>query len=107
MAEDRFVASVQKVSETARTVCESVEAAVRPLQRAREARLAGRPMSEIVDDLIRSGGRDVRLGAAEAFRQYDLFRSLLQSRLGVLPSDEMELLLRRCTSRDDAVTAAR
>ena len=45
--------------------------------------------------------------AAEAFRQYDLFRGLLQSRLGVLPSDEMELLLRRCASRDDAVTAAR
>jgi len=45
--------------------------------------------------------------AAEAFRQYDLFRGLLQSRLGVLPSDEMERLLRRCAARDDAVTAAR
>jgi DNA-binding SARP family transcriptional activator len=45
--------------------------------------------------------------AAEAFHQYDLFRGLLQSRLGVLPSDEMELLLQRCARRDDAVTATR
>ena len=45
--------------------------------------------------------------AAEAFRQYDLFRGLLRSRLGVLPSEEMERLLERCASRDDAVTATR
>ena len=28
-------------------------------------------MSEIVDDLIGGGGRDIRLGAAEAFRQFE------------------------------------
>lgn len=44
---------------------------------------------------------------AEALRQYDLFRGLLESRLGVQPSPEMEVLHRRCASRDDAVTAAR
>ena len=82
MAEDRFVASVQKVSESGRAVCESVEAAVSPLQRAREARLAGRPMSEIVDDLISAGGRDIRLGAAEAFRQFE--REIQSMRVGVI-----------------------
>jgi hypothetical protein len=82
MADDRFVASVQKVSDSGRAVCESVEAAVRPLQRAREARLAGRPMSEIVDDLITGGGRDIRLGAADAFRQFE--REIQSMRVGVI-----------------------
>src|SRR3984957_6768176 len=71
MAEDGFVASVQRVADSGRIACESVEAAVHPLLRARQARLAGRPMSEIVDDLISAGGRDIRLGAAEAFRQFE------------------------------------
>jgi hypothetical protein len=31
--------------------------------------LAGRPLAEIVDDLIAGGGREVRLGTADAFRQ--------------------------------------
>ena len=82
MAEDRFVASVQKVSDTGRTVCEAVEAAVRPLQSAREARLAGRPMTEIVDDLISGGGRDIRLGAAEAFRHFE--QEIQSMRVGVI-----------------------
>ena len=71
MAEDWFLAAIQRVSEAGRTACESVEAAVNALDKGRQARLVGRPMSEIVDDLIGGGGRDVRLGAAEAFRQFE------------------------------------
>jgi hypothetical protein len=82
MAEDWFVASVQRVSDSGRTACESVEAAVRPLHKARDARLAGRPISEIVDDLISGGGRDIRLGAAEAFRQFE--REIQSMRVGVI-----------------------
>ena len=55
---------------------------MRPLLSAREARLAGRPMSEIVEDLIRGGGRDIRLGAAEAFRQFE--REIQSMRVGVI-----------------------
>ena len=99
MAEDRFVASVQKVSDSGRTVCDSVEAAVRPLQRAREARLAGRPMSEIVDDLISGGGRDIRLGAAEAFRQFE--REIQWMRVRVIRAmiDEEGLSITDASSR--------
>jgi len=82
MKEDRFVASVKRVSDSGRTVCESVEAAVRPLQSALEARLSGRPMSEIVDDLIGGGGRGIRLDAAEAFRQFE--REIQSMRAGVI-----------------------
>ena len=82
MAEDWFVASVQRVSESGRTACESVEAAVDPLRRAQEARLAGRRISEIVDDLISAGGRNIRLSAAEAFRQFE--REIQSMRVGVI-----------------------
>jgi hypothetical protein len=71
MAEDWFVVAVRRVSDAGRTTCESVEAAVRALETGRRARLAGRPVSEIVDGLINGGGRDVRLGAAAAFREFE------------------------------------
>jgi hypothetical protein len=71
MAEDWFLVAIQRVSDSGQTACESVEAAVNALDKGRRARLAGRPMSEIVNDLIGGGGRDIRLGAAEAFRQFE------------------------------------
>ena len=82
MSEDCFVRAVQKVTDSGRTVCESIDAAVRPLERARDARLAGRPISEIVDELIRSGGRETRLHTAEAFRQFE--REIQAMRVGVI-----------------------
>lgn len=82
MAEDWFVASIRRVSDAGRTVCESVEAAVRALETGRQAHLAGRPVSAIVDDLISGGGRDVRLGAAAAFRQFE--REIQSMRVGVI-----------------------
>jgi hypothetical protein len=82
MAEDWFVAAVRRVSDAGRTACESVDAAVRALEAVQGARLAGRPVSEIVDELIGDGGRDVRLGAAEAFRQFE--REIQSMRVGVI-----------------------
>ena len=52
------------------------------LDTGRQARLAGRPVSEIVDNLIGDGGRDVRLGAAGAFRQFE--REIQSMRVGVI-----------------------
>ena len=82
MVEDWFLAAIQRVSDSGRAACESVEAAVNALDRGRQARLAGRPMSEIVDDLISGGGRDIRLGAAEAFRQFE--RAIQSMRVEVI-----------------------
>jgi len=82
MAEDWFVVAIRRVSDAGRTACESVEAAVRALEAGRQARLVGRPVSEIVDELINGGGRDVRLGAAGAFRQFE--REIQSMRVGVI-----------------------
>ncbi len=82
MSEDWFLAAIQRVSDSGETVCESVEAAVNALDKGRRARLAGRPMSEIVDDLISGGGRDIRLSAAEAFRQFE--RAIQSMRVEVI-----------------------
>ncbi len=82
MSEDWFVAAVRRVSDAGRTACESLEAAVHALEAGREARLAGRPMSAIVDELIGGGGRVVRLGAAQAFREFE--REVQSMRVGVM-----------------------
>jgi hypothetical protein len=83
MAEDWFETAIRRVSDAGRIACESVEAAVHALEETgRQGRQAGRPLSEIVDELITSGGRGVRLGAAGAFRQFE--REVQSMRVGVI-----------------------
>jgi hypothetical protein len=82
MTEDWFLAAIQRVSDSGQTVCESVEAAVNALDHGRRGRLAGKPMSQIVDDLIGGGGRGVRLQAAQAFRQFE--RAIQSMRVEVM-----------------------
>jgi len=97
--EDWFVTAVRRVSDAGRTACESVEAAVSALETGRLARLAGRPISEIVDDLIRGGGRDVRLDAAGAFRQFE--REIQAMRAGAIRAmiDEEGLSVTEASAR--------
>lgn len=99
MPEDQFVAAVRSVADAAETVNEAVDAAVSALETGRRARLAGRPMSEIVDDLINGGGRDVRLGAADAFRQFE--RAIHSMRVGVIQAliDEEGLSITDASAR--------
>jgi hypothetical protein len=82
MAQDWFDASVRRVSDAGRTACESVEAAVNALERGRQERQNGQSLTEIVDELISSGGRVIRLGAAEAFRQFE--REIQSMRVAVI-----------------------
>jgi methylphosphotriester-DNA--protein-cysteine methyltransferase len=99
MAEDGFVAAVRRVTDAGRVASEAVEAAVRALEKGRQARLAGRPMSEVVDELINGGGRVVRLGAAEAFRQFE--REVQAMRVGVIRAmiDEEGLSVTEASAR--------
>lgn len=99
MAEDWFLVAIQRVSDAGHTACESVEAAVNALDKGRRARLAGRPMSEIVNDLIGGGGRDIRLGAAEAFRQFE--RAIQAMRVEVIRAmvDEEGLSMTEASAR--------
>jgi hypothetical protein len=99
MSEDWFVAAVRRVSDAGRAACESVEAAVHALEAGRDARLAGRPASAIVDELIGGGGRDVRLGAALAFRQFE--REVQSMRVWVIRAmiDEEGLTLTEASGR--------
>jgi hypothetical protein len=99
VAEDWFVAAVRRVSDAGRTACESVDAAVRALETGQQARLSGRPVSEIVDELIGGGGRDVRLDAAGAFRQFE--REIQSMRVGVIRAmiDEEGLSVTEASAR--------
>jgi hypothetical protein len=82
MPEDWFVEAVEQVTEAGRQACEAVRVAIRELEGSREARMAGKPLDEIVHDLIAGGGRQKRLGSAEAFRQYE--QAVASMRAGVV-----------------------
>ena len=71
MTDDWFGAAVARVAEAGRQACLAVETAVGVLQEGRAARDAGRSVVEVVDELIGAGGRETRLSAADAFREYE------------------------------------
>jgi hypothetical protein len=99
MPEEWFVEAVDQVTEAGRQACEAVQVAIRALEVGREARLAGKPLSEIVHDLMAGGGRQKRLGSAEAFRQYE--QAVASMRAGIVRAlvDEDDLSLTEVSRR--------
>jgi hypothetical protein len=82
MTEDWFDGAVERVADAGRQACLAIETAVGALREGCEARNAGRPIVEVVDELIAAGGRETRLSAAEAFREYE--RAIAAMRAGVV-----------------------
>ena len=82
MTEDLFVEAVERVVDAGGQACVAIETATDALRKACEARNAGRPVVEIVDELIGAGGRETRLSAADAFREYE--RAVASMRAGVV-----------------------
>ena len=82
MTEDWFVGAVERVENAGRQACLAIETAVSALQEGGEARNAGRPLVDVVDELIAAGGRQTRLSAADAFREYE--RTIASMRAGVV-----------------------
>jgi hypothetical protein len=82
MTEDWFVAAVERVADAGRQACLAIETAVGALREGCEARDAGRSIVDVVDELIAAGGRETRLSAADAFREYE--RAITSMRAGVV-----------------------
>jgi hypothetical protein len=82
MTEDWFVGAVERVADAGRQACLAIETAVGALREGCEARNAGRSVVDVVDVLIEAGGRETRLSAAEAFREYE--RAIASMRAGVV-----------------------
>jgi hypothetical protein len=82
MTEDWFVGAVERVADAGRQACLAIETAVGALREGCEAREAGRSVVEVVDVLIAAGGRETRLSAADAFREYE--RAIAAMRAGVV-----------------------
>jgi hypothetical protein len=82
MTKDWFVGAVERVAEAGRRACLSIETAVGALQEGSEARKAGRSIVDVVEEMIAAGGREIRLSAADAFREYE--RAIASIRAGVV-----------------------
>jgi hypothetical protein len=82
MTEDWFVGAVERVDEAGRRACLAIETTVGALREGCEARKAGRSIVNVVDEMIAAGGREIRLSAADAFREYE--RAIASMRAGVV-----------------------
>jgi hypothetical protein len=82
MTEDWFIDAVERVADAGHEACLAIHAAVGVLQAGLEARDAGRPIVDMVDELIAAGGRETRMRAADAFREYE--RAIASMRSGVV-----------------------
>jgi hypothetical protein len=71
MTEDWFVEAVERVADAGRQAGLAIETAVGALREGCEAHNAGRSIVDVVDELIAGGGRETRLSAADAFREYE------------------------------------
>jgi hypothetical protein len=81
-AQDWFAGAVERVADAGRQACLAIETAVGALRQSCEARNAGRSVVDVVDELIAAGGRETRLSAADAFREYE--RAIASMRTGVV-----------------------
>ena len=106
MTEDWFVGAVERVAEAGRRACLAIETAVGALREGCEARNAGRSIVDVVDELIAAGGRETRLSAADAFREYE--RAIASMRAGVVRAlvDEDGLSLTDCGEAHEDLTAS-
>jgi hypothetical protein len=82
MTEDWFIGAVDRVAAAGRDACLAIETAVGALREGCEARNAGRSIADVVDELILAGGRESRLSAADAFREYE--QAIASMRAGVV-----------------------
>jgi len=82
MTEDWFVEAVERVADAGYRARVAIETAVGALREGCEARNSGRSIVEVVDELIAAGGRETRLSAADAFREYE--RAIASMRSGVV-----------------------
>ena len=81
MTEDWFVGAVERVAEAGHQACLAIETAVGALVEGCEARNAGRSIGEVVNELIDAGGRETRLSAADAFREYERAIASMRARV--------------------------
>jgi hypothetical protein len=68
---DWYVEAVDGVERAALALHESLDQTVGALRDARDSRLAGAGLIDIVNELVQRGGRDLRLAPTAAFRAYE------------------------------------
>jgi phosphate uptake regulator len=99
MDEDWFGAAVDRVTHAGRDCCAAIEAAVQRLESGRESKAAGQPLADMVEEIITAGGRDVRLSAAEAFREFERSVATMRSEVVRALIDEDGLALTEVARR--------
>ena len=71
MSDDWYVASIDRVAGCAEAAHKALDRTVEALMHARQERVAGVALLDIVKGLVERGGREARRSATEAFREFD------------------------------------
>lgn len=78
--EQLFLADARDVIATGHRARESIESALAVLQRGADEAMGGAPLPEVIETLIGSGARQVRLHAAEAFEDFERAIGVMRAR---------------------------
>jgi uncharacterized alpha-E superfamily protein len=71
MAEDWLFELMGAVDRAGKHACTQIWRALEELEVSRDARGSGASLVDVVDQLMSRGGRELRLGAADAFNDYE------------------------------------
>jgi hypothetical protein len=83
-ADDWLLAAVERIEAAADELCDAVAATVESFGDVGRDRAAGRPLLEIVDDLLELGGQQRRRAAGQAIGDYQ--RAVMEFRAAVIRS---------------------
>jgi hypothetical protein len=84
VTDDWLLEAMERVADTGRQARDAIAATVEAFEQGRGARLQGSPVAEVVEMVITAGGREVRLQATDAFRNWE--RAVLTMRASVVRS---------------------
>jgi hypothetical protein len=93
MTEDWFVEAVERVADAGRQACLAIESAVGALRQGYETWNVDHSIVDLIDELIAAGGREARLSAADAFREYERAINAMRTRVVRALVDEAGLSL--------------
>ena len=82
VTEDWLVSAMERVADAGQEACDAIAETIAALEEGRRARMKGESIAGMVETLIGSGGREIRLRSTTAFHEWE--RTVASMRAGAV-----------------------